>query len=109
MAWTGFRLALSRRSAHVPRTVPRQLPSAGLLVLYALLVLQPVLAVAGGMLHGKDVTLFGMALPSILPINHPVALRIDELHGWNALLLLGLIAMQIAGAFRAMHRQIVPI
>ena len=61
------------------------------------------------MLHGGDVTLFGMALPSILPMNHTVALRIDALHGWNALLLLGSIAVQVAGAFRAVHRPVVPI
>ena len=107
-AWTVLRFVLRR---HAP---PRPTPasdapwgpwvSASLPALYALLVVQPLLAAAGSMLHGRAATLFGIPLPAILPMDPSWADRIDQIHGCNALLLLGLIAAQIASAVSAARR-----
>ena len=79
--------------------VRRYAARASIVVLYGLLVVQPLLSVAGIMLRGDRVTVFGsIALPSLFPANQPLAHRVSDLQGWNALLLLMLIGMHIAAA-----------
>jgi cytochrome b561 len=104
-AWTALRFVLRRRIGNAPPMAAGRLPAIGLLLLYTLLLLQPILSVAGSMLHGRATTLFGIPLPSVLPVNQMVAHGIDELHGWNALLLLGLISVHLASAFSATRHQ----
>jgi cytochrome b561 len=68
--------------------------------MYAMLTLQPALAIASSMLRGTRTTLFWLPLPSELPTNPWVARQIDRVHGINAVVLLGVIAWQIGGALR---------
>jgi cytochrome b561 len=100
LAWTALRFILRQRGSGVSAVPPHLLERASLILLYALLALQPVLALAGSMLHGSDTTMFGFAVPSILPVNQPLALRIVHLHGWNAVLLLAMVVMHIVAALR---------
>ena len=98
-AWTVLRFVLRWRLGQASPMSTKRMPPAGLVVLYTLLFLQPILLMTGSMSHGQSLTLFGISLPSMLPVNSMVARDIDELHGWNALTLLGLILVQIANAF----------
>ena len=82
------------------RLLKRAWPGLSLVVMYALLTLQPVLAIASSMLHGTRATLFWIPLPSVLPVNPWAALQVDRAHGINAIVLLGVIAWQVASALR---------
>jgi cytochrome b561 len=104
-AWTALRFigrSLRSPSPQFPAPLPAR---AGLLTLYALLALQPALALTGSMLRGHATTLFGVAVPSILPVDPSLALRIDHLHAWNALLLLALISMHVVAELRRVRHR----
>jgi cytochrome b561 len=96
--WTVLQLALRWWAPRASRKATASWPKARLLAIYALLVLQPMLAIASSMLHGDHVTLFGILLPSVLPMNQQAALQVDRLHGGNAIALLALIALHIGSA-----------
>ena len=68
------------------------------LLLYALLLIVPVLGWAGVSAYPATGALFGLNLPSILPVNPPLAEKILMLHGYGALLMVALIAMHIGAA-----------
>ena len=80
-AWTVVQLALIWRTPRASRKAVLFWPRPRLLLIYALLVLQPLFAIASGMLHGDHVTLFGIPLPSVLPKDQHAALQLDRLHG----------------------------
>lgn len=73
--------------------------------MYTLLTLQPMLAIASSMLHGTRATLFWIPLPSVLPVNQWVAVQVDRVHGINAIVLLGVIAWQVASALQTVLHQ----
>jgi cytochrome b561 len=109
-AWTVLRFVVRRRTPTVPQPARRLSVRASLATIYALLALQLLLALAGSMLHGDKTTLFGFRVPSILPVDPPLALRIDRLHGWNAVVLLALILMHVAAAlFKMGNRGQLPL
>ena len=101
-AWTVLQLALRWHAPHATRRHADSRPKPMLVVIYALLVLQPLLAIAATMLHGDHATLFGIPLPSVLPVDRDAALQVSTLHGWNALLLLALIALQVGRVLRSL-------
>ena len=79
--------------------VRRHAARVSIVLLYALLVVQPLLSLAGSMLRGERITVFGgIAVPAFLSANQPLAHLVFQLQGWNALLLLILISMHIAAA-----------
>lgn len=94
-----------RQRARVP-PLPAALPAvqrfgarASVVVLYAILVSQPVLGLAGSMLHGDRITVFGdVVLPNLLPVARPLARQVFQVHGWIALLLLAVIGVHVAAA-----------
>jgi cytochrome b561 len=108
--WTALRFILRQRRPHmppapdVPRAPAHLSERVSLVLLYTLLVLQPLLALAGSMLHGNHTTVFGFAVPSILPVDQLLAVHIDHLHGGNAVLLLALIAIHIVAAVRKIRQ-----
>ena len=72
---------------------------ASIVVLYALLVVQPLLSLAGSLLRGDGITVFGtIVVPAFLPANQSLAHLVFQMQGWNALLLLVLIGVHIAAA-----------
>jgi cytochrome b561 len=101
---TGLRLAV-RQHARVP-PLPAGLPAAKRFVAqaaiglrYVLLILQTLLGLIGGMLHGDRIALSGGAvLPLTLPVDRQLSRQIFQLHGMTALLLLVLIGLHIAAA-----------
>lgn len=93
--WTVLQLGLKWRAPRAPRKAASSWPKPTLAVIYTLLVLQPLLAIAGAMLHGDHASLFGIGLPSILPVDQHAALQVSRLKGGNALLLLALIALHL--------------
>jgi cytochrome b561 len=94
-----------RRQARIP-PLPADLPAiqrvaarASAALLYALLIVQPLLGFAASLLHGDHVVLFGnLELPVRVTVDKPLAHRLFELHGWIALALLGLIGLHAAAA-----------
>lgn len=98
-AWTILQLALRWRSPRAAKAIASR-PKPKLVAIYALLVLQPLLAIASSMLHGDHATIFGVPVPSVLPMDPHAALQVDRLHGGNALLLLTLIALHVRDALR---------
>jgi hypothetical protein len=104
-AWTMLQLTLKWVILRRRRASKLSWPGPGLLVMYAMLTLQPALAIASSMLHGTRATLFWTPLPSVLPANPWVALQIDRVHGINAVALLGVITWQIGSALRSVLRQ----
>ena len=99
-AWTVLQLSWRWRSPRPPRAVSTR-PKPRLVAIYALLVLQPLIAMASSMLHGSHATVFGIPLPSVLPVEQDAARQVDRLHGVNAVLLLSLIALHVGGILRA--------
>ena len=99
-----IRIVIRRRSRIPPLppslpTIQRLAARANALLLYGLLIVQPLLGLISSMLHGDRIVLFGSsALPSWLPPDKSLAHRIFQLHGWTALTLLALIGMHIAAA-----------
>ncbi|HEY4250302.1 MAG TPA: cytochrome b/b6 domain-containing protein [Roseomonas sp.] len=101
---TLLRLAIRLRSAAPP--FPADMPRlqqvaarANALALYALLLLQPLAGLAGSMLHGDRIRVFGnLLLPNLLVANRPLAHRVFEAHGWIATALLALIGLHVAAA-----------
>ena len=87
--WTVLQLAARWWAPRVSRPAVASWPKPRLLAIYALLVLQPMLAIASSMLHGGHTTLFGILLPSVLPVSQHAALQVDRLHGGNAIALPG--------------------
>ena len=81
-------------------------PAPILAAVYLLLVLQPLLAITGSMLHGDRATMFGIPLPAVLPMDRGAALAVDRLHGGNAVLLLALIAAHIAATLRLLRHSV---
>lgn len=104
-AWTVFQLALRWRAARTSRRAGAFWPKPSLIALYALLGLQPLIAVAASMLHGDQATLFGIKLPPVLPVDVNSAVQADRLHGAVAVLLLILIALQVEHAMRMLRRR----
>jgi len=101
---TLVRLAWRRRT-HIP-ALPPELPSwqvsaarANTVMLYALLLAQPVLGLTASWLHGDHVVIFGMArVPALLPPDRPLGRLLFWLHGRVALLLLAVIGLHVAAA-----------
>ena len=72
---------------------------ANVVGLYSLLVLQPLLGLAGSILHGDNLILLGgVVLPNFLPVDRKMAHVVFEVHGTVALLLLALIGMHAVAA-----------
>jgi cytochrome b561 len=100
LAWTVLRIA--RRP---PSLRPSQLKSSmrervaalrlGVVMIYALLLLQPLLDMVGRMLAGHAVRLCGFTVLPALPVNAILARDVAQLHGLNAAVLLVLIAAQV--------------
>lgn len=107
---TLVRLAWRQRTRVPP--LPGDLPTAqrlaaraSVVVLYATLILQPLLGLGGSMLHGDRITVFGgVVLPNVLPTVRPLARLAFQAHGWIALLLPALAA---AHASAALHHHFV--
>jgi cytochrome b561 len=102
----GLRLAC-RLCAHLCRlpekapAVPRLAARASVIVLYILLVAQPLMGLSASMLYGDRIVVFGrIEVPSFLAENEPVARQILQVHGWAALLLLALIGLHVGAALR---------
>jgi cytochrome b561 len=98
LAWTGLRLARRPdmlRPARLVRTLGEYWTQAdgSVMIVYGLLMLQPVLEMAGRALAGCGLMVYGVA---VLPANASLAQDIVRLHGFNALALLVLIGAQIA-------------
>jgi cytochrome b561 len=67
--------------------------------LYLLLILQPLLGLAGSMLYGDHIALFGVIiLPLLLPANRALGRQVFQMHGLIAVLLLGVIGVHVAAA-----------
>ena len=102
----GLRLAwrlcahLCRLPAKAP-AVPRLAARASVVVLYILLVAQPLMGLSASMLYGDHIVVFGrIEVPSFLAENEPLARQILQVHGWAALLLLVLIGLHVGAALR---------
>jgi len=102
----GLRLAC-RLCAHLCRlpekapAVPRLAARASVIVLYILLVAQPLMGLSASMLYGDRIVVFGrIEVPSFLAENEPLARQILQVHGWAALLLLALIGLHVGAALR---------
>jgi cytochrome b561 len=84
--------------ADVPMTLRRAARASDALF-YLLLILQPLLGLAGSMLFGDRIVLFGgTVLPILLPVNHALGRQIFQVHGVTAVLLLALIGLHVAAA-----------
>lgn len=69
------------------------------LLLYALLVVMPVLGWANANSRGWDVSLFGLVtLPSIMAAHSPLGHTLGDVHTWIAYIVLGLLGLHVAGA-----------
>jgi cytochrome b561 len=101
--WTGLRLVLRWQTMHASRMRMRAMREPGRVVLYALLALQPSLAVAADMMRSGEVRVFGVLVPSVLPLNAAAAHVLALLHGWNAVLLLVVIGVHILMSARALQ------
>lgn len=101
--WTALQLALKGLRFRRARTGRFSWPTPGLLAMYALLILQPVLAAASSMLHGAQASMFGVPLPPVLRADPSLGRRVDLLHGLNALLLLSIIGWQITETLVALR------
>jgi cytochrome b561 len=94
-----------RQRSPVPE-LPRDLPAwqrlaarANEAMLYALLVLQPLLGLGASMLHGDRIrVLGGLTLPDITPVDRKLANMLFGVHGTVALILLALLGMHVAAA-----------
>jgi cytochrome b561 len=101
---TATRLVIRRRTRIPP--LPADLPAVqriaakfSVVLLYGLLITQPLLGLIASLLHGDHVVLFGrIELPAQVPVDRPLAHQIFLLHGWTALLLLVLIGLHAAAA-----------
>jgi hypothetical protein len=102
-AWTALQIVLKGLALHRGRReiAKASWPHPGLLALCALMTLQPTLAIASSMLHGSRVTIFGVHIPSVLPVSPKVAGMVDQLHLFNGLILLSVIAVQVSLTFHA--------
>jgi cytochrome b561 len=102
----GLRLAcrLCARLCRLPEkapAVPRLAARASVIVLYILLVAQPLMGLSASMLYGDRIVVFGrIEVPSFLAENEPLARQILQVHGWAALLLLALIGLHVGAALR---------
>ena len=103
LALTLVRLAWRQRTEVPP--LPAGLPlfqrlaaRANVAALYGSLVSQPLLGLAGSMIHGDRVSVFGVVLPDLLPVARPLARAVLRVHGWIALLLLAAIGVHVAAA-----------
>jgi cytochrome b561 len=107
---TVTRLLVRSRSAIPP--LPSGIPGVQRLAarlnvagLYALLIAQPLLGIAGTMVHGDRATVFGsFVLPAVLPVNPKLGMDLFTMHGWVGLGLLGLIGLH---AIAALHHHFV--
>jgi cytochrome b561 len=113
LAWTVLRIA-RRPSVLRPRRMTASLRDRlaalrlGVVMIYALLILQSLLDMVGRMLAGHAVHLFGFTVLPALPVNAVLARDVAQLHGFNAALLLILIAVQVvADCYPADQRRIV--
>ena len=98
-------LRLVWRQCTVVPPLPADLPllqrlaaRANVAALYGSLVSQPLLGLAGSMMHGDRVSVLGVVLPDVLPVARPLARAIFQVHGWIALLLLAAIGVHAAAA-----------
>ncbi len=83
---------------HVPR-VQQVVSRANHYLLYGLLILQPLMGWAHASARGWPVRLFGVIpLPHLLPTGSDFGLALGDFHATTALILLGLIALHVAGA-----------
>jgi cytochrome b561 len=96
---TVLRIAWRQRST-APR-LPADMPAAQrfaarvtVMVLYGLLVAQPLIGLAASMLDGDRILVWGSFLvPNSLPVNRGIAGAVFRLHEWCALALLALIGL----------------
>jgi len=104
LALTVLRLAWRQRSPipSLPADVPalqRFAARATAMALYGLLAAQPLLGLAGSMLHGDRIIVFGnFVIPAFLPLDPKLGRAVFEIHGWTALLLLALVGMHVSAA-----------
>ena len=104
LALTLVRLGWRQRTKVPPLptdlSVPQRLGArAGVVLLYGFLVSQPLLGLAGSMLHGDRITVFGnLVVPSPLPVDRALARLTFQLHGWVASLILAVVAVHMAAA-----------
>jgi cytochrome b561 len=104
LALTGLRLAW-RQGTVIPSmraalALPQRLAARAITAaFYALLGVQPLLRLAGSLLHGGHVILFyRFVVSAVLPVDWPLAHRIFEAHVWASLLLLALIGVRVAAS-----------
>ena len=91
---------LCRLPAKAP-AVRRLAARASVIVLYILLVAQPLMGLSASMLYGDRIVVFGrIEVPSFLAENEPLARQILQVHGWAALLLLALIGLHVGATLR---------
>lgn len=80
---------------HIHRRVARTSVAA----IYVLLLLQPILGLAGSMLRGDRIEVFfGHVVPNLLPLNPQLGRAVFQVHGWSAALLLVMIVMHVGAA-----------
>lgn len=68
--------------------------------LYLCLLAMPILGWAASATSGETIRAFGLTLPDLLTMNEDRSDRLFELHGTLAWVLLGLVALHVAGALR---------
>jgi cytochrome b561 len=94
---------LGRRPAPLPASVPgweARLASIAQRTLYACMFLMPILGFIGASYSKEGVAFFGMKFPSWLAPDHDAAELFFSLHGALAWVLVGLVGLHVAGAFK---------
>jgi cytochrome b561 len=96
LAW---RFSRGRRPALPPAMHPLQVLAARLneLVLYVLMVLQPLTGLAQSLARGRPFPLFGLDVPAVMARDRALASGLHQFHDLTAWALLGLIGLN-AGA-----------
>jgi cytochrome b561 len=93
---------LSHKAAPPPLTLPPALQrlSRGVhFLLYALLVLLPLMGWANASARGWSVTLFGVIpLPALVAKGSPLGRQMGDIHGTTAIIFLVVIGLHVAGA-----------
>lgn len=87
----------------LPDTHPRWerlLASAVQACLYVSLLAMPLLGLSASALSGDAIRVFGVTLPDAFTMNEDGSDRLFEIHGVLARILLGLVALHVAGALR---------
>jgi cytochrome b561 len=109
LAWTALRIARrpsGLRPSRLAASMRARLQAArlGVVMVYALLILQPVLELAGWMGAGHPVILCGFIIIPALPVNAALAGDVAQMQGLNAMLLLVLIGAQVVAELQPANR-----